>query len=194
MFTRLSSYKLRLKSATIVLISTGDFAGEQIRRYSPSCAHVAPGFSKHNITFVRLAIFNTMQPSLPKQSSAIPDVLHKHKHLSSLSRGSNFSFSSPGTCRSLQYLHQSHPTIAFLIFWYLAHPEHDQVNLSDPLRYQSNRRNRRSSCIRDSSQTVHFQNMLFVHSLTAGGSAESLSCPKLKFQCFVADKRKKTVI
>lgn len=63
--------------------------------------------------------------------------------------------------------------------------------MSEPLQYQSNRRSCRSLCAHDSSQTINFQNMLFVCSLTAGDSAESLLCPKLDFQCFVVDKRKR---
>lgn len=37
-----------LKSASTVLIFTMDVAGKLVR-YSPTCADVAPGFSKHNI-------------------------------------------------------------------------------------------------------------------------------------------------
>lgn len=80
--------------------------------------------------------------------------------------------------------------IHFFIFSY-SRTSPRQGNLSDPLQFQSNKRNLRSLCAHDSSQTISFQNMLFVHSLTAGGSAESLSCPKLNFQCFVADKKKR---
>lgn len=96
----------------------------------------------------------------------------------------------PRICRPLRYLCQSHPTISiFLIFSY-SRTSPRQGKLSDPLQFQSNKRNLRSLCAHDSSQTISFQNMLFVHSLTAGSSAESLSCPKLNFQCSVADKRK----
>lgn len=94
----------------------------------------------------------------------------------------------------MQITQVSSPVISYNIhFLYLANPEHHpcQGNLSDPLQYQSNRRNWRSLHAHDSSQTINFQNMLFTYSLTAGGSPESLSCPKLNFQCSVADKRKR---
>lgn len=97
----------------------------------------------------------------------------------------------PRTCRSLRCLCQSHPTISIFFIFSYSRTSPRQGNLSDPLQFQSNKRNLRSLCAPDSSQTISFQNMLFVHSLTAGGSAESLSCPKLNFQCFVADKRKR---
>lgn len=77
-------------------------------------------------------------------------------------------------------------------FLYLAAPEHPHVKVI--CQTLSSFKATRETWDPRVPVTVHrlsFSKTCSLCSLTAGGSTESLSCPKLNFQCFVADKRKR---